>query len=115
MRGQLKCDSIHLLLVPSAESARVLCVLRDLHLLDHFTKRGTVTGAIFTGDPDLLCPLAHVVSKSASGSNKIQRISTIRISQCLKWHWSLRWHRFLSASQLHQLYRLPLMPRQVVY
>jgi len=39
------------------ERAGVFAVLRDFHLLDHLPERGTITGAIFTGDSNLLCTL----------------------------------------------------------
>lgn len=53
----------------AAEGASVLAVLRDFHLLDHLTQRGTITGTIFTNDSNLLGALglrtktkAHLVS-----------------------------------------------------
>jgi len=47
-------DSLPLHGILAAERARVLGVLRDLNLLDDLTQRGTVTGAVLAGDPDLL-------------------------------------------------------------
>jgi hypothetical protein len=40
--------------VLSAEGAVVSGVLGHLHLLDHLTEGGSVSGAIFTADPNLL-------------------------------------------------------------
>lgn len=47
--------------VLSAEGAGVAGVLRDFHLLDLFTERGTVSDTVFTGHSDLLCALRHLV------------------------------------------------------
>lgn len=38
----------------SAEGTSVFAVLGDFHLLHHLPEGGTVTGAIFAGDSDLL-------------------------------------------------------------
>lgn len=38
----------------AAKRARVLAVLGDFHLFDHFPQGGTVTGTIFAGDSNLL-------------------------------------------------------------
>jgi len=42
----------------STERTGVFAVLRDFHLLDHLPERGTITGAIFTGDSNLLSTLS---------------------------------------------------------
>lgn len=42
----------------SAESASVLAVLGDFHLLDLLTERGTITDTVFTNNSDLLSALS---------------------------------------------------------
>ena len=46
---------------PSAESAGVLRVLRDLDLLDHLTNRSAISSAVFADNADLLGSLGLVV------------------------------------------------------
>ena len=41
----------------SAETAEVFGVLTNLNLLDLLTQRGTISGAVFTDNPDLFCTL----------------------------------------------------------
>jgi len=41
----------------STETAGILGVLGDFHLLNHFTQRGTITGTVLASDSDLLCTL----------------------------------------------------------
>ena len=47
-------------LVLAAEGAGVLGVLGDLHLLHGLPQGGSVPGAVFTGDSDLLGALGHL-------------------------------------------------------
>jgi len=42
----------------TAESASVLAVLGDFHLLDLLTERGTITDTVFTNNSDLLSALS---------------------------------------------------------
>lgn len=44
----------------AAERAGIFAVLRDFHLLDHLTQRGTITGTIFTNDSNLLGALGLI-------------------------------------------------------
>lgn len=45
--------------VLAAEEACVLLVLADLELLDHLTKRGTISSSVFTDDAGLLRATCH--------------------------------------------------------
>ena len=49
--------SLHLVL--ATESAQVLAVLGNFHLLDSLPQTGTISGSVLSGDSDLLCSLGH--------------------------------------------------------
>ena len=49
--------SLHLVL--STEGAGIFAVLRDLHLLHSLPQASTVSGAVLSGDSDLLGSLGH--------------------------------------------------------
>lgn len=54
----------------AAETARILAVLGDFHLFDHFTQRSTITGSIFTGDSDLLGAFCLKLHEKTALDNK---------------------------------------------
>ena len=55
----------------SAESAGVLGVLRDFHLLDGFTEGSAVTGAVLADNTNLLSTLGLKIAKHKSVINQI--------------------------------------------
>merc|ERR1719308_300176 len=52
-------NSLSLHLVLSTEGAGIFAVLRDLHLLHSLPQASTVSGAVLSGDSDLLGSLGH--------------------------------------------------------
>ena len=57
----------------SAESAGVLGVLRDFHLLDGFTEGSAVTGAVLADNTNLLSTLGHVYSLKIRQEKEVDR------------------------------------------